>query len=169
MNKLLAITILTSLIFPFFSQAQKKIMIGNTAVSFSCPCQMSFDRSQSKDSSTVYNGECQTGELTFGVILVKLLHRRAELNEAEKITAEYLKYLNQSFNITHADGYQKGLRLNNNEKTRGIYDQWGDAQQNKWVVNAWTNGSFIAVLYIYGKKIPDVSSVTFLNSLRFPQ
>ncbi len=169
MNKLLAITILTTLLFPCISQAQKKIVIGNTGVSFSSPCQLSFDKSQSKDSSIVYNGECQTGELTYGVILVKLLHRRADLNEAEKITADYLQYLNQSFNITHAEAYQKGLRLNNNEMTRGVHDQWADARQNKWLVNAWTNGSYITVLYIYGKKVPDGSSATFLNSLRFPQ
>jgi hypothetical protein len=169
MNKLLAMTLLTFLLLPALSQAQKRIMIGNTGVSFSSPCQVSFDRSQSKDSSTVYNGECQSGELTYGIILVKLLHRRGDLNEAEKITADYMQYLNESFNIIHAEGFQKGLRLNNNEKTRGVYDQWGDAQQNKWLVNGWTNGSYIAVLYVYGKKLTEGSNALFLNSLRFPQ
>ncbi len=169
MKKLLALLILLGFFLPNQGQAQKKIVIGNTGVSFSSPCQTSFDKSQSKDSSTVYNGECQSGELTYGFILVKLLHRKTDLNDAEKVSADYLQYLNQSFNITHAEGYQKGLRLNKDEKTRGIHDQWADAQQNKWLVNAWTNGTYIGVLYTYGKNISDVTASIFLNSLRFPQ
>ncbi len=168
MKKMLAILIIISFFFPNQAQAQKKITIGNTGVSFSSPCQTSYDRSQSQDSSTVYNGECKMGELNYGFILVKLLHPITDLNEAEKITGDYLQYLNQSFNITHAEGYINGLRLNKDEKTRGIHDQWADAQQNKWLVNAWTNGSFIAVLYTYGKNLPDGAAASFLNSLRFP-
>lgn len=169
MKKLQAIIVSGALFLPLLSQAQKKITVGNTGVSFYSPCQPVFDKAQSKDSSTVYNGECQSGGITYGFILVKLLHRRADLREAEKITADYLKYLNQSFNITHAEGYKDGLRLNNDERTRGIHDQWADASQNKWLVNAWTNGAFIAVLYTYGKNLPELPANRFLQSLRFPQ
>lgn len=168
MKKLLIITILFFSL-PFLIQGQKKISIANTGVNYSAPCLPQTDRSQSKDSSTVYNGECQSGNTTYGFILVKLLHRKDNLQEAEKITADYLQYLNQSFNITHAENYKAGLLLNNNQKTRGIHDEWADANQNKWLVNAWTNGSFIAVLYTYGKNLQESTAAIFLNSLRFPQ
>lgn len=169
MKKLLALIVLVSGFMPVFSQAQQKIFVGNTGVSFSSPCRPAMDRSQSRDSSTVYNGECETAGITYGFILVKLLHRKADLNEAEKITDDYLQYLHTSFNITHAEGYKKGLRLNHDERTRGMEDHWEDDQQNKWIVNAWTNGSFIAVVYCNGKSLNEGSTASFLHSLRFPQ
>lgn len=169
MKRLLVIIFLGMLLSSLSVQAQKKIAVGNTGVSFSCPCQTSLDKSQSKDSSAVYNGECQSGDITYGFILVKLTHRKNDLTDAEKVTADYLQYLNQSFNITHAQNYKGGLRLNSNENSRGIYDEWADANQNKWLVNAWTNGSFITVLYTYGKNLQEGKAAIFLNSLRFPQ
>ena len=96
MKKLLAIIVLGSLFLPAFSQSQKKTFVGNTGVSFSFPCRPAMDRSQSVDSSTVYNGECETAGITYGFILVKLMHRKANLNEAEKLTEDYLQYLNKS-------------------------------------------------------------------------
>ena len=107
MKNLLTIIVLGSMFIPASSQAQQKTFVGNTGVSFSSPCRPEMDRSQSMDSSTVYNGECESAGVTYGFILVKLLHRKANLNEAEKITDDYLQYLNKSFNITHAEGYKK--------------------------------------------------------------
>ena len=152
---------------PAAAQTAQRILIGKTGLTLNSPCRMKFDVSLSKDSSTVYNSECTSGGITYGVICVKLLNPRTDLDDAETLTAAYLDYLQSSFNITHAEGYEKGLRLNKDEKTRGISDNWSDANQLKWKVKGWTNGSFLVVLYASTQKMFTAAVDAYLNSLRF--
>jgi hypothetical protein len=160
---MLAITTLSA------AQSLQRVAVGKSGVSIGSSCKMSFDVSKSKDSSIVYNGECSNDGVTYGVICVKLLSPILDMDDAESVASDYLDYLHNSYNITHAEGFKKGLRLNKDENTRGINDQWGDAQKNVWMVRAWTNGKFITVVYANSKKPLVAAKIdAFLNSVRFP-
>lgn len=153
-----------------FSQPLQKVMIGKTGVSISSYCKMNFDMSRSPDSSIVYNGECMSSQVNYGVICVKLLNSRTNLDDATQLVGAYLDYLRKSFNITHADANQQHLRLNKDENTRGMSENWSDAENNIWVVRGWTNGKFLVVLYTNSRKPVAASRIDpFLNGLSFPK
>src|SRR6478672_4414218 len=99
------------------SQALQKVMIGKTGVTINSYCKMNFDMARSQDSSIVYNGECMNSQVNYGVICVKLLNPRSNLDDATQLVGAYLDYLRKSFNITHADANQQHLRLNKDENT----------------------------------------------------
>ena len=81
----------------------------------------------------------------------------------------YLEYLKGNFDITSAAGYGRGHTLNNDPNTRGILDYWKDREKAEWKVKAWTNGSYIGVLYAKSKKELPVNKVDiYLNGFRFP-
>ena len=101
----------------------------------------------SQDSSVIYNGECVSGDVSYGIICVKLLRSIVEMQLAEDMLIAYMDYLKQSFGITKAAGYGKGHRLNSNELTRGVLDYWQDRENNNWKVKGWRDGKVIAVLY----------------------
>jgi hypothetical protein len=152
-----------------FSQTLKKYPVGQSGCSYYSYCEASFKTSVSQDSSTIYNGECITGEFAYGVICVKLLNPITENKPAEDMLIAYLDYLKQSFGINKASGYGKGHRLANDENTRGVLDYWQDQENNNWKVKGWTNGKYIAVLYSYSlKQLPEPKINIFLDGFRFP-
>jgi len=152
------------------SQSLQKLMIGKTGVTISAYCKMSFDMARSQDSSIVYNGECLNNKVNYGVICVKLLNPRADMDDATQLVGAYLDYLQKSFNITHVDANQQHLHLNKNENIRGMSESWSDAENNKWVVRGWTNGKFLVVMYTNSKEQPAASKVDpFLNGVIFPK
>lgn len=155
-----------------FSHAQilKKFAIEGTGCSFSSYCDTKFTLDYSSDSSKVYTGECKLGDISYGVICVQLLNPIADLTAAEDMMIAYLDYLKTTFSIDKAIGYNKGHRLNKDENTRGIADQWVDSENDKWRIKIWTNGSFIGFVYAYSsKEIPELKVSTFLNEFRFPE
>lgn len=169
MKKIVLITLLATLLSPGYGQSLKKYAISNSGCSAYMYCSAGFQTSKSQDSSLVYTGECTTAEITYGVICVKLLNPLTDLNMAEDLLIAYADHLRNSFDITHALGYGKGHRLNNNENTRGIMDYWEDNDNNNWKIKAWTDGKFIGFLYAYSKKeLPEQKINLFLDGFRLP-
>jgi hypothetical protein len=124
----------------------------------------------SEDSSKVYTGECTFGDITYGVICVKLLQQVSDLTMAEDLLISYCDFLKKNFNIQKAAGYGKGHRLNNNGSTRGILDYWQDEENTNWKIKAWTDGKFIGFLYTYSKKeIPEYKVNVYLDGFRLPE
>ncbi|MBM3416803.1 MAG: hypothetical protein FJY20_10260 [Bacteroidetes bacterium] len=154
---------------PVFSQGLKKIPVSRSGCSLYTYCDMTFDESQSPDSSTVYAGECIKENVTYGIICVKLMNPSADINAAEELLTAYLDFLKGRFNIIKGAGYGKGHRLNKNENTRGILDYWEDNEKNNWKVKAWTDGKFIGVMYAFSKKEwPEQKVNIFLDGFRLP-
>jgi hypothetical protein len=150
------------------AQVIKKYNISNSGCSAYLYCPAKFDISRSPDSSVVYLGECVNAEVTYGVICVKLLNPITDLNNAEDLLIQYLDFLKTNFEITQSAGYGKGHLLNNDEKTRGILDYWGDLNKNSWKVKGWTDGKFIGFLYAYSKKPLNETKINvFLDGFRF--
>lgn len=168
--------LITALLFSFSNlQAQapapslKKHSIGNSGCTVYNYCLPKYKLDYSNDSSRVFTGECLNGDVTYGVICVKLLHPVAELTHAEDLLISYADYLKQVFSINKTMGYGRGHFLNNNPNTRGIIDYWEDADKDKWKIKAWTDGKFIGFMYAYSKKeLPETKINIFLNSFRFP-
>ena len=151
------------------AQTLKKYPIGNSGCSLYNYCESKYIVEFSEDSSKLYRGDCISGDVTYGVICIKLLNPITDLIAAEDLVVSYLEYLKTSFNITKSAGYGKGHRLNNNENTRGIIDYWEDKEQDKWKIKAWTDGKYIGFMYAYSKKeLPEAKVNIFLDSFRLP-
>lgn len=151
------------------SQTLKKVPITNTGCSLYSFCDLTFDKSYSPDSSVINIAECGVGDMSYGIICVKLSEGTENLDEAELTLIAYLNYLKSNLKITDTVGYGKGHRLKNSEKTRGVIDYWKDSEQNNWKIKGWTDGKFIGVLYGYSpKELPEAKLNAFLDGFRFP-
>ena len=167
-TRLLAVLLFLSIIHAR-AQVIKKYSVGETGCNVYGYCSMKFETALSDDSSTVYTGQCANENVDYGVICVKLLRPIGDLDDAESVMESYLEYLKGNFNITSAAGYGRGHVLNNNEQTRGILDYWKDKEKLNWKVKAWTDGTFIAVLYARSKKeLPENKVNIYLDGFRFP-
>lgn len=131
------------------AQSLKKYPIGKSGCSYFNFCEATFKLDYSADSSRVYTGECEVGDITYGTICVVLLNPVIDLTAAEDLMIAYVDYLKESFSIKNATGYNKGHRLKNNEHTRGILDNWIDQENDKWKIKAWTDGKYIGFMYAY--------------------
>jgi hypothetical protein len=67
-----------------YAQSLKKYPISNSACSLYSYCPSKYDVDFSDDSSTVYTGECKSGDVTYGVICIKLLRPVDDLDKAEE-------------------------------------------------------------------------------------
>ena len=151
------------------SQLIRKYPIGNSGCSIYTFCDYKFVVDYSEDSSKVYTAECVKDGMNWGVICVKLLNPVNDLDNAEDLMIQYIEYLKANFNIAKMAGMGKGLRLNNNENTRGVLDYWEDQDKNKWKYKAWTDGKFIGFIYVFSPKdLPETKVDVFLNGFRFP-
>lgn len=169
MNKTIFLLLAAFCLNTSFGQTLKKYPISNSGCSAYMYCAAKFDMSKSQDSSLVYTGECAAGDVTYGVICVKLLTPLTDLDMAESLLIAYADHLKGSFGINHVMGYGKGHHLNNNENTRGIMDYWEDNDKNNWKIKAWTDGKFIGFLYAYSlKELPETKINLFLDGFRIP-
>jgi hypothetical protein len=153
-----------------YAQKLKKYAIGASGCSayFMCnPGNFTVDRSP--DSSEIYTAECKDGEAAYGIICVKLNQPVSTMEEAEEMLIAYLDYLKPTLNITNAAGYGKGHKLRNSEDTKGVIDYWKDKAGDEWKIKGWTNKSYLAVLYVAGKKeVPISKANVFLDGFLFP-
>jgi hypothetical protein len=151
------------------AQSLKKYPVSSSGCSLYSYCESKYAIDYSEDSSKVYTGECVAGDVTYGVICVKLLNAISDLTAAEELMIAYVDFLKTSFNIKKATGYGRGHRLNKHENTRGILDYWEDDEQDKWKIKAWTDGRYIGFMYAYSRKeLPEPKVNAFLESFRLP-
>lgn len=171
MNKNISLLTLI-LLFALNSQSQslKKYPIGNSGCSVYMFCDPGkFSLSYSEDSAKVYTGQCIADKFIYGIICVNLKDTMADMDDAESLLESYLDFLKPQFKIRDAAGYGKGGRLNSNENTSGIVDYWDGEDKSKWAIQGWTDGKFIAVLYVKGSEQPDYTKQKlFFNGFVFP-
>ncbi|HUR66535.1 MAG TPA: hypothetical protein VMZ03_09295 [Chitinophagaceae bacterium] len=153
-----------------YAQVPAKVAISTTGCTVQVYCFPGrFDAYDLGDGSTVYADDCVKNGVTWGIYCVKLKTLIPDLNAAQDSMISILDFLKLDFGIVKAKGYNKDHKLKKNENTRGIYDTWEDADNNKWKIKAWTNGQFIVVMHVHGaKELPEKKTEIFLEGLRFP-
>jgi hypothetical protein len=162
------ITLITGQVL--FAQTLKKYPVGNTGCSVYYTCDpQGFEKTYSDDSSVVYTSECLADSLHYGIICVQLKEKLPPGDGAENLLISYLDYLKSSFDIVKSAGYGKGATLSSNAQARGVIDYWEDKDGDQWKIKGWTDGSFIAVLYVYAKgSLSETEKINvFLNGFRF--
>lgn len=170
MRKLILFLFFATCCINLTAQDATKVAISNTGCTVQVFCFPGrFDSYDLEDGSTVYADDCEKEGVTYGIYCVKLKKTISDLDAAEDTIKTYLDFLKLDYGIVKGKGYDKGHKLNKNDATRGVFDSWEDADKNKWKIRAWTNGSFICILYIFsGKELPDKKSEIYLEGLRFP-
>jgi hypothetical protein len=155
-----------------YTQSLKKYSIGLSGCSAYFFCDPgAFSQSFSEDSSTIYTGECRPADsLSYGVICVKLKEAVKPGEEAEELMIAYLDYLKTVLNIASSAGYGKGHTMEKKPEVRGIIDYWKDKDGDEWKIKSWTDGKFIAFMYVYADGILNETERlnVFLNGFRFP-
>jgi len=152
------------------AQSLKKYDIGSSGCKAYFFCNPGeFELSYSADSSKVYTAECKADSLSWGLICVALKEPGSIGPEAEDVLASYLDYLKTAFNIVSSAGYGKGHTMTNYADARGMIDYWKDKDGDEWKIKGWTDGKFIAVMYVYAKgKLDETNKVNlFLDGFRF--
>lgn len=175
MKPILLLALLSLFISQVQAQSLKKVPIKTATNTTGCSvysfCDLTFSVTPSPDSSEVYLGECIKDSLVYGVVFVKLAKEAiaTDFDVAIDLTISYLDFLKSNLTITSAVGYGKGHTLRNNENIRGVVDYWEDQEKNNWKIKAWTDKTFICVLYAYSnKELPEQKIDAFLNGLTVP-
>lgn len=152
------------------AQTPATVPISNTGCTMQVYCFPGrFDTYDLADGSTAYADDCEIEEVTYGIYCVKLKNPIPDLDAAEDTVVTYLDFLKLDYGIVKSKEYDKGDRLNKNNKTRGIHDTWEDGEKNRWKIKGWTDGNFIVVLYMYSsKELPEKKQDIYLDGLRFP-
>jgi hypothetical protein len=130
-----------------------------------------FEITLSEDSSWVYTAEADQGVFTYGCITVKFQqtfynYGSVELND---LLSSYLSYLEKAFNITTTKGQDPTQSLQGYPDSRGIMDNWEDADGRHYAVMGWINQANLCVLYILknGDYPPDEITRAYFNGFRF--
>ena len=170
MRRLILLLLLSGSMFSSMAQDPSKVGISTTGCTVQVYCFPGrFDAYDLDDGSTVYADDCEKDGVTWGIYCVKLKNPINDLKAAEDTMITYLDFLKLDYGIVKGKGYDKGHKLNKDDNTRGIFDTWEDADNNKWKIKAWTNGNFICVLHVHSaKELPDKKTGIFLEGLRFP-
>ncbi|MDX2284550.1 MAG: hypothetical protein NW241_10320 [Bacteroidia bacterium] len=131
-----------------------------------------FERSLSEDQSELYTAELNYGDHHFAVIVVRFSEPIEGGAEAYTALAEsYLDFLQEQFGVTGSAGYGRGHTLESHPEASGVLDYWEDQDGLQYVVKAWCDSRFMAVLMLYGEaEYPYFNArELFLNGFRFPE
>jgi hypothetical protein len=171
MKKILTLLCLAFMLTEAKSQSLRKYNIDDTGCSLYMFCDPGkFAILYSEDSSAIYTAECKADSVFYAVFCVKLKASLPAGDEAENMMISYLDYLKSEFKIKSTAGYGKGHRMDKKPDVRGVIDYWQDEDEDDWKIKAWTDGKFIAVMYILGTGKLDFNAKhdVFLNGFRFP-
>lgn len=136
-----------------------KYDVAETGAQIYLPAQPSWEKSISEDKSEVYVTSVISGDVEYGVIVVKLGDEVAKGNEnSEALMESYVNYLNESaFKFTKKTDYGRGHTLENQPEAKGILEYAETEDGTQYVVKSWTNKSMIAVMYVASKKEVNVN------------
>ncbi len=176
--RLILLPLLVCLTFSLKAQDKPKVphMVKRTIDNTPCTAffpddeDPNFELSYSPDSSKVYTGEVLSGNHHFSVILIEFNDMELQnKEEKETILVNYLDYLQETFNIENAAGYGKGHTMESDSEAVGVIDYWQDVDSDLWVVKAWANKNYLAVMMLYGPEEYPYFNLQqlFLDSFRF--
>jgi hypothetical protein len=128
-----------------------------------------FNKTVTLSGDEFYIGECFSGKAGYGVLYIKL-KERIWIEDAETMLSYYISRLQEPFNIAHNTGIGYCISIDQEKDNRKLVDYWQDELGIDWKLKGYTNGKFIAVLYVQNISEIDVDKQDlFLDSLQFPE
>ena len=166
----LVLLLATTLAFRYkTSKRFRTFEIGNTGATVRLPKNFDgFEHSLTAHGDDFFLGEGHEGAVQYGVLYIRLKEPMENL-EAQTLMTTYLEKLQGPMNIDHNTGYHYCLNAPDASPVRKIQDYWQDKWGRDWKVKGYTDGNFMAVLYV--QNISDVvvkRQDFFLDSLTVP-
>jgi hypothetical protein len=125
-----------------------------------------FKQTITDTGDSLYFNEFSERHITYGVICIRL-KETYDLDEAMDMLSGYINKLKGPFYILHQTGLQKDVDWNS-ATTRTLIDYWQDADMTDWKVKGYTNGKYMAVLYVKNINELEVRKQDlFLDSFHF--
>lgn len=157
----------TSFVFRISSPRRfKNYFIGDTGCSALLFTGNDFQQTRTITGDQLYFNECSEKDVDFGIICIRL-QEEYTLDEASSMLKNYMDKLKDPFFVLHETGVQADTDWNS-IYTRTLVDYWQDTENKDWKVKGYTNGHFLAVLYV--KNISQVEvrkQDLFLDSFHF--
>jgi len=142
--------------------------IGKTGASVVLPSNFSgFDRTNTSHRDTFYLGECFADKVGYGVLYIDLQDEYS-IEDAETMLMYYISRLQEPFGIAHNTGIGYCISNEGMIERRKLVDYWQDDRGHDWKLKGYTNGKYIAVLYVQNISEIEVEKQDFfLDSLSF--
>ena len=126
----------------------------------------SIDHTTTRMGDDLYYHEYSEKKVTYGIICISL-NKVYQLNAAENLLSVYMNKLRGPFRVDHHTGLNKDEDWNQ-VSTASLTDYWQDRNKNDWKVKGYTNGRYMAVLYVRNIGLVDVNKQDlFLDSFHF--
>jgi hypothetical protein len=128
-----------------------------------------FDRTTTQHGDEFYIGECKAEKAGYGVLYIDLKDEYS-MEDAETMLMYYISRLQEPFSIAHNTGIGYCKSMNNISRVVKLVDYWQDEDGKDWKLKGYTDGKFIAVLYVQNISEVDVAKQeVFLEGLNSPQ
>ncbi|HWJ92337.1 MAG TPA: hypothetical protein VNR87_14575 [Flavisolibacter sp.] len=148
------------------SKKFKNFFIGDTGCSALLLSSSDVQRTKTVSGDHLYFSEFNESKVGYGLICIHL-KQECDLNEASEMLHSYMEKLRGPFYVLHNTGIQKDVDWNT-DCSKTLVDYWQDADKQDWKVKGYTDGRFMAVLYV--KNISQVEvrkQDLFLDSFHF--
>ena len=122
-------------------------MIGDTNCSVNFSPDAVFDFTESEEGDQLYFAEYTEKNVSYGVLCAKV-HSTLPLEEAQEVMGTYLNRLRKPFNALYNTGVDLCQTWDKDDTSIKMVDYWQDEDNLDWKVKGYTDGEFIAVLYV---------------------
>jgi hypothetical protein len=144
----------------------RRYHIGNTGHSVLLPGGFDgFEHCSTKHGDRFYLGESSAEKVNYGVVFIDL-QDEFEVSDAETVLANYMSTLHTPFGISFNTGIHHCSMHKEASGLTQIVDYWQDKWGIDWKIKGYTDGKFLAVLYV--RNINEISvekQDVYLNSL----
>jgi len=126
-----------------------------------------FEKTLTSSGEDLFFNEYISSRITYGAICIRM-KQRYSLEQAAGMLGEYINKLRGPFYIFHSVGHEAAADWNH-AGSASLVDYWQDAVGVDCKVKGYTDGQFLAVLYVKNIGEADVTKVdAFLDSFHFP-
>jgi hypothetical protein len=147
----------TTLAYSFSASKKfRRYPIGETPHSVLLPRRFDgFDHCTTQHGDRFYLGESSAGLVNYGVIYIGF-KEEFESTDAETLLRGYISKLHTPFSIAYNTGIHH-CESHDEAGLRVITDFWQDEWGVDWKIKGYTDGSFLAVLYVQNINDADVN------------
>ena len=124
----------------------RSCFIGDTGCSVLVFSEDKFDQTKTENGDDLYFYESTEEKVTYGIICISMKETLG-LDKATLMLEHYINKLKSPLQILHHTGIAPDEDWNTAD-SRTVTDYWQDRSKTDWKVKGYTNGRYIAVLYV---------------------